>query len=148
MASHANLTPATKSRDGTSGVARPKRARRATDRNADLRTLQRLAGNRGMGRLIDTATTGASEGEVPGVRDPHRARALRTSALLRRLGADLGLRPGDVAVRVESLRETSPSVAAPGFAANGVAHLDAATYDARSCRSLELLAHEVVHLAQ
>ena len=87
-------TVATKAGDASAGSARPPPSH-AKPEAADRAALQRALGNRAMGQLVETAA-------LPGIIDPDGPRALRTAALLRRLGADLGLHAGDVEIRADA----------------------------------------------
>ncbi|HTE50860.1 MAG TPA: DUF4157 domain-containing protein, partial [Kofleriaceae bacterium] len=134
----ASRTPGSRTAE-TSGGPGARSADRA-GRAAEMEALQRAVGNRAMEQLV---------GAARGICDPDRARALRTAALLRPLAEDLGLRAGEVEVRVDDeAAARTRSHGAPGLAEGRVVHLDPAVYDARSPRSLELLAHELVHVAQ
>jgi hypothetical protein len=125
--------------DMAGGVARPEPIR-AEPVRAEMTALQRALGNRAIGQLVDAA---------PGIVDGDPRRALRTAALLRRLGADLGLRVGDVEIRVDpEAASRARASGGPGLAQDGAIYLDPAVYDGASPRSVEILAHELVHVAQ
>jgi hypothetical protein len=84
-------TAAAKTGDAAGGSARVSLSH-ARPEAAERAALQRALGNRATGRLVQSAA-------LPGIIDPDGPRALRTASLLRRLGADLGLRAGDAEIR-------------------------------------------------